>query len=345
MCASGTAVAALAHCVNRLARCGAAVALLLPVAVGATTADPFAWLQPAITLDADARSRVNRDEIVVRVLPSSDAEIGVFAAARVDADGETLAAWANAIAQLKNSPYVLMVRRFSDPPVLDDLDGLTLDDTDLATVRGCRPGNCDVKLAADDIVALRQAAVAAGPFWKDAVQWEFKRVILSRLAAYQTSGLPGMPPYADRHKAIDPRIAFDLLLARSPYLNSNALGGGVTESFFYWSKEQYSAGKPVIAVTHVAIVRPEVPSAVRVAVVGREIFATHYRNASVGLTAVTEDEAGRRYLVYVNRSQLDVLGGLFGAWKRAIIEGKLKSESADVFETVRRRLESGLPPE
>jgi hypothetical protein len=48
--------------------------------------------------------------------------------------------------------------------------------------------------------------------------------------------------------------------------------------------------------------------------------------------------------VYVNRSQLDVLGGLFGGLKRAIVEGKLKNESADVLNAVRRRLESGPPP-
>ena len=79
--------------------------------------------------------------------------------------------------------------------------------------------------------------------------------------------------------------------------------------------------------------------------VSREVLATHYRNASLGLTAVVGDAAGRCYLVYINRSQLDVLGGVFGAWKRAIVEGRLKNESAAVFNEVRRRLESGPPAE
>ena len=83
----------------------------------------------------------------------------------------------------------------------------------------------------------------------------------------------------------------------------------------------------------------------RLAVISREIFATHYRNASLGLAAVTEDAAGQRYLVYVNRSQLDLLTGVFGGWKRSLVEGRLKSESANVFNEVRRRLESGSPPE
>jgi hypothetical protein len=232
------------------------------------------------------------------VLPAVDGEIGVFAAARLDADAETLAAWANAIERLKKSPYVLMVHRFSDPATLDDLEGLALDEADLAAVQGCRPGNCELKLAGDDIAALREAAFAAGPFWKGAVQSEFKRLLLDRLRAYEAGGFGSLPPYADRRKAVDAMAVSGLLLARSPYLNSSALTGGAVESFFYWSKEQYGAGKPVIGVTHVDIVRLLVPSALRLAVISREIFASHYRNASLGLTAVTEDEAGSRYLVY-----------------------------------------------
>jgi hypothetical protein len=112
----------------------------------------------------------------------------------------------------------------------------------------------------------------------------------------------------------------------------------------YWSKEQCGAGKPVVAVTHVEIIRPHGPSAVRLAVVSREILATHYRNASIGLTAVSDNGGGQHYLVYVNRSQIDVLGGLFGGSRRSIIEGRLKNESVTVFQEVRRRLESG-PPE
>jgi len=72
---------------------GVALLLLLSMA-SAAAPDPFAWLQPAVTIDAAARARIEQGEVMVRVLPAVDAELGVFAAARLDADGETLAAWA-----------------------------------------------------------------------------------------------------------------------------------------------------------------------------------------------------------------------------------------------------------
>ena len=134
-------------------------------------------------------------------------------------------------------------------------------------------------------------------------------------------------------------------MERSPYLQSRGFVDADVSSFFYWSKEQYGAGKPVIGVTHVDIVRPRLAGSMRVAAVSREIFATHYRNASLGLTALSEDALGRRYLVYVNRSQLDLLGGIFGAWKRSVLESRLRSESAGVFSEIKRRIESGPPPE
>src|SRR5262245_4959232 len=143
------AIAVQESAMSLVARC-ALVALLFPAVSVGTARDPFAWLEPTVTIDHAARSRLDRGEVIVRVLPASDGEIGVFAAARLDADAETLVAWVNAIARLKKSPYVLMIRRFSDPPVLADLKGLTLDDDDLNAIRDCRPGDCELKLAADD---------------------------------------------------------------------------------------------------------------------------------------------------------------------------------------------------
>ena len=96
--------------------------------------------------------------------------------------------------------------------------------------------------------------------------------------------------------------------------------------------------------THVDIVQPEAPHAPAVIVLAKEILATHCRTASLGITAVVEDPArAERYLVYVNRSQVDLLGGLFGGLKRKLIEGRVASDSAAVVRLARSRLETGTP--
>jgi hypothetical protein len=115
------------------------------------------------------------------------------------------------------------------------------------------------------------------------------------------------------------------------------------DSFLYWSKEHYGRGKPVISVTQVHVVRPTGPSLPALVVIGQEIFASHYRDGSLGTTFVLES-ATTRYLAYLNRSRLDRLDGMFGGLKRAIVERKLRSEVKDVIAGIRRRIESGNPP-
>jgi len=280
----------------------------------------------------------------------------VFAASRLAGSADSLVAWTRAIEELKKGPFVSAIRRFSNPPVPQDLDGLRLDDADLDALRVCRPGRCDVMLARGEIESLRAAAAMGGEAWSEAVQHEFRRLVLERVNVYRAEGLAALAPYEHRSAPISPRDAFASIVAHSPYLSHGppellaALGGfseadaAGSESFLYWSKERYGTAKPVIAVTHVTIVRPEATAALAVVVLGKEIFATHYRNASLGMTAVVRDPARNvSYLVYVNRSHIDVLGGVFSGLKRMLIEGRIRSESATLLTRVRDRIEGGDP--
>ena len=56
------------------------------------------------------------------------------------------------------------------------------------------------------------------------------------------------------------------------------------------------------------------------------------------MTAVVHDPAAdQRYLVYINRSQVDLLQGLFGGLRRKLIEGRIPGVSTELVRAVRRR--------
>ena len=79
-------------------------------------------------------------------------------------------------------------------------------------------------------------------------------------------------------------------------------------------------------------------------VAGKQLFATHYVEGGLGLTLVTRDGAnGEPYLVYVNRSQLDLLRGFFGGLARGVLESRLKRHAPQIVRGLRTRLESGTP--
>ena len=325
------------------------------VATPATPSDPLAFFAPTITMTEDDRRQLERGMPVTRVLPGRDLEVAVFAALPVDVDGDRLVAWMRRIEALKKSAYVVAIGRFSDPPVIADLDRLSLDDRELSDIRKCRPGDCALKLSTHEMRLLQAVAAQAGDSWKSALQTAFRQVVLDRVRAFLADGTIAM--YDDSDPPVSPGTRFNALIEHSSFLCANApdfVGHlrqypatimPAIESFLYWSKEKLG-GKPIISVTHVNILRGGANGTPDALVAGREIYATHYMNASLGITAiVTGRPGGPNYLAYINRSEVDVLHGIFAGIVRHFMPRRLKAEAAGVLAGLRQRLERGGPPD
>ena len=109
--------------------------------------------------------------------------------------------------------------------------------------------------------------------------------------------------------------------------------------FLYWSTESFGL-KPVASITHVFIyVQPG-----RVVTASKQLYASHYFDASLGLAAALEDRSDPStpgmFLVYLNRSRIDLLGGFFGGLRRAILRGRLRDGMRKNLAEVIRELES-----
>jgi hypothetical protein len=182
-------------------------------------------------------------------------------------------------------------------------------------------------------------------------------VLISRVRLHRERGLLALPQYADRSRRTSVGEAFSSIVARSPYLTRtvpgavNSLVAPAREpslangSFYYWSHDNYGAGRPMVTVTYVRLLRGDVPGVPQALTISTQLFASHYTEGALGLTAVTCDEKRTAcYLAYLNRTQVDFLGGWFGGFKRAAIEGRIESETPSLLRDVRERLESGPPP-
>lgn len=319
--------------------------------------NPFEFLAPWVIVTPEDRGRLDREEVVTRTLPGRDGQLAVFAATRLNAPPDALVAWTHAIAELKRSRFVLAIGRFSDPPSPSDLEGLELDEGELQAIRRCRPGACGLKLSAGEIESLTAVVAGDGAGWQDAAQREFRRLLAERVIRYRAGGPASLAPPVDRTNQRRPDQAFSAIVEQSPYLTKLPAvmrwleeyphAASDVESFFYWSKEHYGQGKPVIALTHVGIVRPESDHRVpAVVVAGRQIFAAHYLEAGLGLTMIVRDSTnGASYLAYVNRSQVDMLRGFFGGIVRRVLEDRVESQTPLIMRVLRTRLEGGSPPD
>ena len=323
-------------------------------AAGPGIAPPFAFLEPTVRVSQADRARLDTGGVIARVLPADDGHVAFFAAARLKARPEALLEWTRAIDDMKRGSMVLAVGRFSDPTADDDLDGLTLEPGEIDALKRCRVGSCDFKLAAAEIYGLQEAVRSAGSEWRDAIQREFRRMLIERVRLHRQSGLLALPPYADHGGRMSVGEAFSAMAARSPWL-TRAFPDVVTallaprrtplpagDGFYYWSRDRYGSGKTVVTVTYVQLLHSDrIPQAMTVST---QLYASHYIDGALGVTAVVCDEAAPScYLTYLNRTRVDLLGGLFGVFKRAVIEDRVESEGPALMRDVTRRLESRRP--
>ena len=309
----------------------------------------------ALSLNAGDYTRLKAGEALVELLPAAAKEVAVRAATRIDAEPMRLIEWTRRVEELHKGRYVDAVKRFSNPPQIDDLDTLTLEDEDLTDLRRCRPGKCAVKLDDGEIMRIRAAIAAAGADWKSAVQETFRRIVLARAEQYLAEGHTPSAAYHDGRKTVlldsefaaiasDVALTYPRLFPLTNYLSLYPKGEAIdVESFLYWSKESLGA-KPIVSVIHVAMIESRDPRIRETLVAKKQVYASHYVLASLSFMAIgASTDGANRYLVYLNRSRSDVFDGLFGGFIRRTIARRLRAEAPQALHALRSRLETEPP--
>lgn len=339
-----------------LAAAAAAPGAGRPRGVGDPATDPLAFIVGPGLVNGDDRSRIESGRAVVTIIPARGRDLAVVGVTRTSASANELIAWTREIEQLYEGRYMLAMRRFSMPPRIEDLAELTLEDADLEDLRTCRAGDCGVKLSAGEMEELRGLASTGGPRWEDAVQHAFRRAVLARAERYVAGGLAATPRYDDRKTPAAPGAEFEELarIGPDPFRSGPALAyfqafpqgdaNGV-ESLLYWSKETLGGGKPIVTITHAAMLRDSRVTSPQVVVAARQVYASHYLTGSLSFTAIvsSRDDA-RRYLVYARAVRTDAFEGIFGRFIRSVVERRVQSDAPGLLDALRRKLETGNPP-
>ena len=138
--------------------------LAASVALGAAGAAPASRqeaaarnaLQSCAGFGDDEARKLQDGNPASRTLPARDRhEIAVAGAIRIDIPAQFFVEQMRDIESFKRSALVRQIGRFGRQPSLADLASLQLDADDLADLRHCRVGDCDVKLPAAAIERFR----------------------------------------------------------------------------------------------------------------------------------------------------------------------------------------------
>jgi len=244
----------------------------------------------------------------------------------------------------KNNSAILEIGRIGNAPALADVQNLTLESRDIEDLRECVAGDCRVKLSAQMIERFRKEIDWKAPDYQLRVTNLFRQMLVDYVRDYRTRGDAALMEYNDKRDVIS-LASEQRALATAPGYVSDVLDAErshlqVVEDAIVWSKIKFGL-KPVIAVNHITIYRRDREVGPQVLIASKQIYANHYFNGSLALTALVKiPNVGQgAYLVYENRSRADGLGGPFGKIKRRVVEKKAVEGLRAILEHSRTSLD------
>jgi hypothetical protein len=321
---------------------GVGAALLVVGALAAAPSGPFVHglLRKEGFSTADLRA-LDAGQAVVRSLSTPvRQELAHFGVVHIDAPAARFIERFGDIERFERGPGVPQIGRFGTPPQLGDLASLTLPAKDIAALKSCRPGNCDVKLSTASMIRFRNQVNWSSPHAAQQAHEVARSVILDLVHAYQANGNAALGHYDDGSEPLSVADEFRALLdsSRPPfpvpelmtYLEEyprNRPPG--TEDAFYWSVVDFGL-KPTLRVNHVVIYPMAAsPSGVSHVIAIKQLYASHYFHTTLELRFLVEDarEADRRgfHLLSITRSRSDGTSGLAGSLLRPVISRRSRN--------------------
>ena len=313
-----------------------------------------AFLETSFNLTNVDFDRIDQGQVVSRTLDVSDQrEVATLGVVRMAITPEFYVQQLADIATFKQAEAVLQIGAFGNPPDLHDVDRLTLDDSDIRSLRACRVGRCGVQLSAHAIGRFRQEVDWGRADAEQRATDLMRKILVEYVGDYLKAGAAASMEYADQAERVDMGREF-VSLAESgmggwqqfpalrrhleEYPEADARG---TTDLVYWSKENVGR-RAVTSVTHLAISRTAGESPADYAIASKQIYGTHYYDASLGLTVLVRDHSGpspAMYLAYMNRSRIDIFGGMFGGLARKIVSSRARATVSDQLTRLRRTIE------
>jgi hypothetical protein len=299
------------------------------------------FLEQSIGFDAQQLAAVERGEPVVKVLETHDRrDVALFGIITVPLAREQYVRALRDFPTSLRTPNRTQLGTFSDPAIERDVAAVTISSRDVSEMKDCKPGDCVVKLPATDMQRIHEQTDWSAPDVQAQLSAYARHRLVEYVTDYRRRGDSAMAMYDDRgNVTVHSSESFAAQLAESPYVYQTvpslqsylanyprgSLPAGAAEIIF-WSEDVLPRLRPILSVTHlVAYTPPELPDMTLLA--AKQIYANHYFEAAVDLTAAVDRGAASVYVVVLRRYRFDNLpGGILNIRGKAI--GALRDQLA-----------------
>jgi hypothetical protein len=308
-----------------------------------------------IGLSDDQISAIRSGQSVAKILDSPTADqVFVFGAVYVRSTPEEYLKLASDIDALKKLPSYLAIRKFSNPPQLSDLEGLSLEEDDFKDLQKCREGKCEIQLPTDAMEEFRTRVNWSSPDAYEQANRIAKTLVLEALRKYEEGGNAELGVYRDKNNPGAVEQEFQSLISRSkalpvylPELQTYLLNYPKAktehiESEFYWEKVNFGL-KPTIRLLQAVLYRGADATGPQYAVAIKQLYASHYFHTALDLTVCvrdSEDQQQGMFLITLKGSQQAGLTGLKGGIVRKVAVDKTRSSLQRALAAMKVSLEA-----
>lgn len=275
-------------------------------------------------------------------------EVSVFGAVWVKAPLDRYLTAVKDIEKFESGPNFIVTKRVSTPPKLEDFAQLKLPPADVADLRGCRVGACELKLSEAALTQVRKELDFSKPTVHADAEVLARRLALNYVTGYLEGGNARLATYRDSSRPTFVGQEFSSMVDRMPSLSEYLpdlkrylvefpkASLPKAESFIYWQEAKFGL-KPTIRINHIVIA--EQPT--HVAVASKMIYASHYFWTALELRVLVPDAARGQgfWFVSVNRSRSDGLSGFVGRLIRGKVRGEAEKGMQAVLALTKRRME------
>ncbi len=253
----------------------------------------------------------------------------------------------------QNKSSVMSLGDFSQEPVIKDFQTLNLEKGDIENLKNCRVGNCDLRLSAQMIERFQKEVDWNAADYSAQANLLFRQILLDYLQNYLTNGNQALIDYNHQRNSISLSKEYDSLLENllwldefapefSEYLKNFPRSelSDIRKSLT-WTKIKFGL-KPVVVITQTITYKTEKDGVSQILSVSKQIYASRYFDASLGLTALIKFSDSNSYLFYTNHSRSSSLGGMLSGFKRNIVEQEAIDKIKPLLQNTKSFAEANL---
>jgi hypothetical protein len=326
----------------------ATIAVLLssgsPAVAQALPAQLKSVMQSALKFSSEEIKAVESGAASAHVFETGDPEdVFIVGAVRIGIRPADFIAKYRNVTEFESGPGVPAGAKFNTPPTLKDLAGLNLVKSEVDDLKDCQPGDCTFKIADRGLQRIRSQVNWKSPNYVAEANNLIRNMWLEGLLAYQSNGNSALSAYHDSEKITKVQDGLNSMVKNLPVLQQSVpemanylvqfpqgRPAGM-EDFYYWQLAEFGL-KPVHRVTHVMMQKKPAQYGDGYLIASKMLYASHYFRSALEfrflIPAAGSDKSPQTFLVVLQRSYVDGLGG----FKGKLLRGPILSKSRDALE-------------